>query len=381
MKKDATAGLTGKTTAGRAATSKKNISIKAKLGDEEPATDTAVLEEPAPIITPTLADLPQNMNLPKQEEEKKQEEKAPEQKPAEQKQDEVKKEVAPAAVKAVTTVAPFNFPEKVLLKPISLGRNRLGLENTKEGFLRMPGTKFTWEPTMVGKLHKTGLWRLTDEEVKRLELQLGQSLDFDFYSELSYRMDASNPNGHHMSLERAHEKVVYLAMLDSHLIAQGLHEKQNGKKPQAEWYMENLEAEAELLSREKDLFTEMFSAYNAFSERKRMAAAKILEVPVRGLPPKVADNLLWKKLSAKEIGYQKLWQRFIDISKWSDEKINVFEEVADGIAGNIIRKNSAQDFIYGDDVLGSTRDQVISKLLMNENAGLRQSIRAKLSVR
>jgi formaldehyde-activating enzyme involved in methanogenesis len=69
------------------------------------------------------------------------------------------------------------------------------------------------------------------------------------------------------------------------------------------------------------------------------------------------------------------------MASWGDDKINVFEEVKDAIASNLIRKNAAQDYIYGEEVLGSTEDQVISKLLQNENAGLRVAIKSKLMIR
>jgi hypothetical protein len=287
----------------------------------------------------------------------------------------------PAKTITVADTSTFQFPERVILKPIQQQKFRLGLENTKEGFLRVPGVKYTWEPSIVGNAHKTGLDRLSSAQIAQLEAGIGRKLDSDFYTELSYRMDASNPNGHHMDLSRATEKIVYLAMLESHLIAEGLIQKQNGSKPEAEWYIENLEAEAEMKQKEHDKFRQVFMAYENMSDRKKVAFAKIMNVAVRGLSPAVAATKLWEMLLEKKTGYQKVWARFIDMASWGDDKINVFEEVKDAIASNLIRKNAAQDYIYGEEVLGSTEDQVISKLLQNENAGLRVAIKSKLMIR
>lgn len=290
--------------------------------------------------------------------------------------------VRQASSTQITQTDVFQFPPKVILKPISAQKFRLGLENTTEGFLKVPGTKYTYEPSIVGKNHKTGLHRLNRAQIAQLEEGIGSALDSDFYSELSYRMDASNPNGHHMDLSRPLEKIVYLTMLESHLVAQGLVQKQNGQKPEAEWYIENLDAEAEIEFKEQDRFRKVFGLYTEISDRKKVAFAKIFNLPVRGLSPKVADTKLWNLLlDKKQINYKKILDRFIEMCAWSDEKVNVYEEVKDAIAGNIIRRNGAQDYIYGEDVLGATEEHVIGKLLLNENAGVRMSIKHKLNLR
>ena len=284
--------------------------------------------------------------------------------------------------KVVKSGFEFPFPDKIILKPINNQKFRLGLEQQKEGFLRVPGTSYTWEPSIVGDRHKTGLHRLTDREIKLLESQIGKNLDSEFYVELGMRLDGSNPNGQHIDLSKPLNKVIYLAMLESHLIAGTISERRNGIKPEAEWYIENQEAEAEVLQKEQDKFTQVFNAYQNISNAKKVSFAKILNVQVRGISEKAASVKLWEALlDKKQPKYNDFLTRFLQIATWSDEKVNVYSETKDAIAANIIRRNGAQDYIYGEEVLGSTEEQVINKLLMGENGGLRAAIKARLYVR
>lgn len=274
------------------------------------------------------------------------------------------------------------IPTKVILKPYSPGNFRLGLEKTKEGFMRLPGTGYRWEPSRKGNTYMTGLRFISKQRREELQNELGKELDTNFYAEMTYTMDGSNPHGHHMDLTKPFELVVYLAMLESHLIANNKLEKHNGKRPDADWFIEDLEAEAEIESVESDKLLKVTGIFAALSEAKKMNFAKILKISVRGLTPKVASNLLWKKLiiENKAVDYQKTLSKFIDMNSWSDEKVNILAELEDAIALNVIRRNAAGDYVYGDEVLGSTVEQVQSKLLQGDG-GLRGVIKAKLALR
>lgn len=272
----------------------------------------------------------------------------------------------------------IHIPNKVIVKPYSPGNFRLGLEKTTEGYLRLPGTGYRWEPSRKGNTYITGLKYISKEKRDELEENLGKTLDSNFYAEMTYVMDGSNPHGHHMDLTKAWEMVVYLAMLDSHLIANGKLEKTDGRKPEADWYIENQEAEAEFESKGKDKFLEVTKLYSNLSNEKKTAFCKIFKIAVRGLSSNVADNLLWKKITANTAAdYQKTLDKFIDMCKWGDDKVNILAELEDAIALNVIRRNAASDYVYGDEVLGSTLEQVQSKLLQGDG-GLRAVIKAKL---
>jgi hypothetical protein len=274
------------------------------------------------------------------------------------------------------------IPSAIKLIRYSTGNFRLGMEKTKEQFMAIPGTSYRWEPDIVGNTFKTGLQYISKERRDALALALGHKLDAEFYQEMTYVMDGSNPHGHHMDLTLPKNMVIYLAMLDSKLIAGTKMEKQNGTKPEADWYIENADAEAEYDSKNKDLFMEVMKVYAEMSIEKKANVAKVMGIAVRGLSPKVADNKLWAKLAdTKDKLYIKTLTKFKDIAKWTDEKINIYAEIEDAIALNIIRKNAAQDFVYGDEVLGSTKEQVQSKMLDGTKGGLRASIQAKLSVK
>jgi hypothetical protein len=274
------------------------------------------------------------------------------------------------------------IPDKVKLMPYAPGKFRLGLEQTKENYMRLPGTSYRWEPSKIGNTYKTGLHFISPERQAKLARELGHVLNDEFYAEMTYVIDGSNPYGHHMDLTKPRELVVYLAMLESHLVGANKLEKGTGKKPEADWYIENLEAEAEAESLDKDKFLEVTRIYAEMSNEKKAAFGRVLQLPVRGVSPKVADNMLWKKLTDnKQVDYKKTLDKFLAASQWSNEKLNIYAELEDAIAFNIIRRNNAQDYVYGDDILGSTKEQVLSKLLQGENSGLRSIIKSKLAMR
>lgn len=276
---------------------------------------------------------------------------------------------------------PIYIPVKVKLIPYSTGNFRLGLEKTTENFMRLPGCNYRWAPDKKGNRFLTGLQFISAEKQAWLETEMGVSLNDEFYGDLDYLMDGSSPHGVTLDLRKPRELVIYLAMLDSKLVARTRTDKAKGLKPEADWYIEDLEAEAEIDSAERDKFLNVTKKYGDLSNDKKMNICKLFMLPVRGLSPKVADAQLWKKLTDnKDKNYQKTLDRFLEIVGWSDTKLNIAAELEDAIALNVIRRNGAQDFVYGEDNLGSTKDQVLSKLLQGDGS-LRNSIVQKLTTR
>lgn len=273
---------------------------------------------------------------------------------------------------------PITIPEKVIVKPYVSKDFRLGLERTKENFVRVPGTIYRWAPTKVGDIYKTGLEYISDKKKIQLERALGKKLDNYFYADITYVMDGSNPNGHHMDLTDPFELVIYLAFIDSDLVATSKQQIATGKKPFAEWYIENDEVEAEEQEKERDDTISIIETYQQLSNPKRAAYCKLLGINVYGVSPKVASAKLWEALQEKGKKGIINKKKFLQVSEWSDEKIAVSEEVEDAIVNNILRRNSAQDWLYGQEIIGSSKEQVVSKLMSSENSSLRIAIKNAL---
>lgn len=287
-------------------------------------------------------------------------------------------ELLEATKKKSNQIEYMTIPDRVTVKPLATKNFRLGLEKTKEKFIRVPGTKYRYAPSKVGHTYKTGLEHIPPARRTALEKALGRKLDNEFYVDLVYVMDGSNPHGHIMDLTVPFELVVYLTFLDSELVAVSKSDTVKGKKPFAEWYIENDELEAEEQEKDRDMFTQVIEIFGGLSNTRRASYCKILGISVTGLSPRVASAKLWDSIMEKGREGIKIQKKVLDISKWSDEKIAVSEEVEDAVVYNILRKNSAQDLVYGEEILGSSKEQVVSKLMGGENGALRMSIKNQL---
>lgn len=274
----------------------------------------------------------------------------------------------------------FIFPEKVIIKPRSK-KNRLGLERTKENFMRIPGTKFRFEPDVVGNSYVTGLEKLTSKQIQDLQLELGKTLNDDFYADLTFSFDGSNPEGYNMNLSKAYNKVVYLAMCVSKTIAETESEILNGTKPFAEFYIYNLEREAEILEEQQTLMRRMNNVYDDCNDYKKRQIGKIMNINVWTLSDRVVRTLLWKKLTDEPNARlrKKTQETFLKIAAWNDETLNTYCEVLDGIKYNFIRKTASNDYSYDGEVIGSTLESVITKL--REDPNLRSSLKLKLETK
>lgn len=274
----------------------------------------------------------------------------------------------------------MTIPDRIIVKPIQLKEFKLGLEKTKEKFVRLPGVRYRWAPSKKGNTYLTGLHHIPMAKRVALEKAIGRELNDEYYADLTYIMDGSNPNGHHMDLSEPTELIVYLAFIESELIATSRSQHTNGSKPFAEWYIEDNEIEAEEQEKARDKTMQVNRIYDGLTETRRSTFAKLLGINVQGVSAKVGAAKLWTLLTEPTRTRDKMIDRFIEISRWTDEKINVFAEVKDALSFNILRRNSAQDIIYAEQVLGATEEQVVSKLLMGENGQLRISIREKIEL-
>ncbi len=254
-----------------------------------------------------------------------------------------------------------------ILRPIPRGSKRLGLE--KQGFQRMPGTKSNWVPTKRGDVYETGL---EDEPEKRAKLEkaLGVSLDnkAEYYKNLSWPLE-ERPMGMYFDTKVAKEAVVVKAMLASAMIANGITEYNNGKKPYAEWYFENSEADAKEGEEKRNIITEAIKTYDKLSNPKRQNVCKILGINIYGLSPKIANEKLWNFIDHPE-NKKANCNLFNSVANLGDDEVDIQALIKDAIQFNVIRRNGENDFIYGDTILGTTEAQVVGKIKRDDELRL-----------
>jgi hypothetical protein len=276
----------------------------------------------------------------------------------------------------------------VTLKPVTVEGPNLGLALTQEKFVSMPGTKYSWAPFKKGNTYRTGLNRVevgaTEDErrevVAGLEEELGRKLDASFYNDLNVSLDRNKKAGERLNLAKAFDFVVFLAMLESPQVANGLHEKRDGTKPQAEWYVENKEAEAEKEALERTQKITVLSAFGQLSNHKKRKIAILAGVNVLGLSDMVVEGELWKWIdkapSPKE--EQRRIGLFIFWVKSGDTYIDIAAMVEEAILFNVIRLDSAKDYRYGDNLLGATKEEITERLTAPRNSELRMGIKSRV---
>lgn len=253
----------------------------------------------------------------------------------------------------------------VTLKPMPRAGKRLGLADTSEKFMRMPGTVYTWVPSKRGRIYVTGL---SQEEEVEYGRKLGQDLSktSEFWSTLKFTL-TEKPLGFKLDLSNPLEYVVFKAMNVSELIAESLNEYKNGNKPYAEWYIENQEAEAEAKAKLADIKINAYGKFRDISDNRKKDIAKILGLKPYGLSSKAAAARLFDFIEEKPQN-SKL---FMDVEGKKDDIIAISALIEDCIHYNILRRNKAQDYQFADEVLGTTKDQIVTKLLKPENQVLR----------
>ncbi len=256
----------------------------------------------------------------------------------------------------------------VTIKPIPRAGKRLGLADQPENFQRMPGTSYTWVPSKKGMKYLTGL---THEEAVEYGNRLGQNLGelSDFWMDLKYTL-TEKPLGYKLNLSVPLEYIIYKAMTVSELIAESLQDYRSGKKPYAEWYIENQEAEAEQKSKNADTKIEAYTKFKEISNARKKDISKILGLKPYGLSDSAAAGRLFEFIEAKIENAKS----FLSVEVKKDEIIAVSALVEDAIHYNILRINKAKDYQYADEPMGSTKDQVVVKLMKPDNQVLRLKI-------
>jgi hypothetical protein len=257
-----------------------------------------------------------------------------------------------------------------ILRPIPKGSKRLGLE--KQGVQRMPGTKCNWVPTKRGDVYLTGL-EDNDTLRKKLEEKLGVELHnkSDYYRNLSTILE-ERPMGLYFDSKVPKEAVLIKAMLASAMIANGITEYNNGVKPYAEWYFENSEADAKEGEEKRNIVTEAVETYKNLSNLKKENVCKILGINVYGLSPKIINEKLWNFIECVDNPSDKKsnCNLFNSVAKLDANLIDIKALIKDAVQFNVIRKNAENDFIYGDNILGTTEDQVVGKVSKDDELRL-----------
>lgn len=299
--------------------------------------------------------------------------------------------VGTAILDGVKQTTPVNYQNlTVTVKFITRGNFRLGLENTPEKFRSIPGTTQRWAPRRVGNLYRTGLDRpemgATPEErqakLKALEMELGRTLDSEFYNELSIKLDPNKLSGNKLYLSKAFDFVVFLAMMDDNKVANGYEEYANGTKPEAEWYIENKEAEAEKLASSRSQQIKATNTFGTLSDAKKQKIAIMAGLPVLGLSPLAVENTLWEWLTIPENKKAAIHIKlFLDWVAMGDQYINISALVKNAIAFNVIRKQASGDYFYGDTLVGTTEAEIVGKLSRVTGADLRLGIESKLQAK
>lgn len=276
------------------------------------------------------------------------------------------------------------------LKKIQKNTFRLGMEKSESQEQLMPGSAHTFQPFRIGDNFLTGLDNPKMLETKqRLAKILGKNLDSSslFYEELSFRM-MDRPDGQTVVMDDtelgAKHELMYYCMLASPLVANGLDEYTGGKKPHAEWYIENIEGEAE---NKAELINTEIEAYGLFTTmplETKAGICKLFGIKAWGLSPTVITTTLWELIKNGDartlnINAKEAVNKFIMYAKLPSGELRVKVLVEDAINFHVLRTNKQQDYVYGDEILGGSKDAVVDKLLNPRNSGIRQSLADKVS--
>jgi len=263
---------------------------------------------------------------------------------------------------------------KVALKKISRFNFRLGMEKTPEKYNLVPGTGHGWMCDKRGDQFITGLDKRPEDKLRlerALRVDLGNTSPF--WSTLTFSMEDKD-HGQIMNFDDvqmgALYEVIYFAMLESSMIANGLQEYSSGKKPFAEWYIENKEAEAEAKEVNMTHDIEATEKFTALSFSRRTGIAKMLGLKAWGVSDKVAGQELWDFIRKDTNNANE----FLKLARMRDDEFSVSVLIKDAIKLSVLRRNKANDLTYANETLGPTEDHVVSKLIQPNNANLRLAI-------
>lgn len=306
------------------------------------------------------------------------------------------KGVAPIALDELDKIAESAMPtiRKVVVRKIVKTNFRLGLEKQKEKFNMFPGTSHTFACDKVGDEFKTGFDIRDDKgnlvyekDRKRLERILRKDLGPAslFWANLSFRLE-DKQHGVILNFDDpklgAYNEAVYFGLIGSSIVANGMQEYISGKKPAAEWYIENKEAEAEIRQKEIDVEQRALEAYGKCSEVKRRGIGKLLGLAVWGASNRIVNSLLWDYLKGinstgeGKVNSTKNCETFLKLYEQGEIEFQTRVIIRDAIKLNVLRKNRLKEYVFGDINLGPSEDSAVARLVLPQNGNILRSIKA-----
>lgn len=272
----------------------------------------------------------------------------------------------------------------VTLKPKPVAGARLGLANQKEKYHSMPGAMTRWAVDKVGGRYVHGFpstmkvaelnWLESELGVILIDRKTGQA-NPEFYRKLSVQLDRNRAIGEQLNLGVPRDRVIFYAMSASSIVAASFKDLE--KKPFAEWYIEDIEAEAEEESKERDERFKATELVRNASPIERMHLAKAAGLEVANLGAKAILVRLERFLEEEK--KQLLNARtLLKLNKQGNAFLRVTALVKDAIRVGVIVRTRAQDYVYGNTVFGSTEEQIVNKLMDPLRADIREAIQTRV---
>jgi hypothetical protein len=273
----------------------------------------------------------------------------------------------------------------VAIKKYNRNNFRLGLERSAEKYNKLPGTRYGFTVDRVGNKFKTGL-QDKPEVRKRLEKALGVNLgdESKYWESFVFNIE-DKQHGHLLNFDDRqfgpYNEMVYYAMTDSSTVAVGLHGIKD--KKDAEWYIEDKEAEAVMFEKEMDYDLEASEIFGSLNTTRLRGIGKLAGLAVHNVKAAVVKTEVFKWLRAKDAtnANSPNAKAFLQYAKMGDSEFAVRVVVNDAVRLNVIRKNKTGDYIYGQEILGHDVDQVVGKLKQATNSHMRMGIESQVEAK
>jgi hypothetical protein len=272
----------------------------------------------------------------------------------------------------------------VTLKPKPRKGPRLGLENQKEQYHSMPGAITRWAPQKKGERYLTGFPRsMTIKELDWLEAEVGRKLidrttgtaNPEYYRTLSILLDRNRTIGEQLNLSVARDRIIFYAMTQSDIVASSAAELE--KKSFAEWYIEDVEVESEVESKERDERFQASALLRSLAPSELVNLGKAAGLAVSNLSPNAVRVKIERFLETPKEELKNA--RFINaLYKRGSTHLRLAALIKDAIAIGVITRGKNQDYMYGTTIFGATEDQVIEKLNNPINQDVRQAIQLRV---
>lgn len=284
----------------------------------------------------------------------------------------------------------INDGRRIILKPVIRGSFRVGLESTPEKYNVYPGTTYRFAPDKIGNRYKTGLnrikddagdktaegWRSAKQKIADLEFEIGEKLDDNYYGKMSVPLDRNKTAGEIFNLSDARDYVIYLAMLESKLVK--AFKDQYGK-PEADWYIEDAEQEALVEAKERKVRKDAGRLIETVTEAELRWLAKSVGLEVNNLSELALRSRVDKWLEDGPRDKQQLKALAVmELYGKGKSFVRTLALVKDAASINVITRNNANDYMYGDTILGALDEEVVNKLLNPANQQMLMAIRQRV---